>query len=85
MDKIISSTEINMWNGKKVSVVFENSNTELYKIIMGLEKYKFELLKRKLLDEYKISEEIIQKIDDVVEDLTAESYSKGMADGKDDF
>jgi hypothetical protein len=83
LDKIISATPRKDRFTTTYTVVFEKQSGEQYKhCCMSEPQYKFEVLKRKLVEQYKIPSEVLGELEDVIEGLETE-YHNMMSMGED--
>lgn len=81
MDKIVKTIEHKDRFETTFDVTFEQENGTQYTTqFMPESKYRFEVLKRKLVKQYNLPLEAIKELEDTVEDLQQYSYNEGLAD-----
>jgi hypothetical protein len=82
MDKIVKTIEHKDRFETTFDVTFEQENGTQYTTqFMPESKYRFEVLKRKLVKQYNLPLEVIKELEGKVEDLQHYYYNEGLADG----
>ena len=86
LDKIVSTIEHKGRFDTTFDVTFEQENGTQYTVqFMPEPKYRFEVLKRKLVNQYNLPLEALKELETTVEDLQQYSYNEGLTDDNTDF
>ena len=86
MDKIVSAIKQDCKFEVGYNVTFQQADGNVYtNYFMPEPVYKYEVLKRKLAEQYNLPAEVLKELEGVVEDLQQHYYQRGEIESDPDY